>query len=78
MFRKPNRSDKTRINVTLGDSVCDVTHASNTVIQCITNGYPSNKVLVQVFIVDQGFAYNDGTVQYQYIDLWSSKWTVSL
>jgi len=58
--------------------VCDIQSISNTQIKCITNGYAfsSVKALVQVFILNNGFALNDGTVQFQYIDLWSSKWTV--
>jgi hypothetical protein len=66
------------VNVTIGDSICVVQYITSTQIQCITSGYSysSVKALVQVFILNNGYALNDGTVQFQYIDLWSSKWTV--
>ncbi len=67
----------TQVIVTIADTVCDIQTITASQITCDTNSYAysSIKAPVQVFILNKGYALNNGSVQYQYIDLWSSQWT---
>lgn len=70
------RASISQISVTIAGSTCDILSYSNNQIECQTGAYSysSIKALVQLFIKNYGYALNNG-VQFEYIDLWSSKWT---
>lgn len=61
--------------VTINNVACRIQTINRTVINCLTG--PSERgnlrAVVRVWIIDQGYAIS--SVLFQYIDLWSSRWT---
>jgi hypothetical protein len=65
------------IQITIGGSLCIISSVSETQITCRTEPYRRSSAIlnVNVEIIGNGLAFNDGSVQFEYIDLWSSKYT---
>lgn len=70
-----NRSTVSAVTVSIAGVPCDVQSISSTTITCFTGSYAQTAVQAPVLVnlVNGGNAL--GSVQYQYIDLWSSPWT---
>ncbi len=70
----PTSSDQARVFI--DNSECDIESITSTEIKCRTGIYTKSttQASVQVFVKDVGFAQNTN-IFYNYMDLWSSKWT---
>ena len=70
-------TDSSLLKVTIGGSVCIIASISQTQITCRTESYSLSSAIlnVNVDIIGKGLALNDGSVKFEYIDLWSSKFT---
>ncbi|CAF0883351.1 unnamed protein product [Rotaria sordida] len=69
----PNSTDA--LVVTIAGVICSVKTSNSTCITCETGSYKQSSTVasVMVLITDSGYAVD--SVQFQYIDLWSSRWT---
>lgn len=65
------------IRVTIGGSICIIASVSETQITCHTEPYRLSSAVLSVNadVSGSGLAFNDGSVQFEYIDLWSSVYT---
>uniref|UniRef100_H3AM42 G8 domain-containing protein n=1 Tax=Latimeria chalumnae TaxID=7897 RepID=H3AM42_LATCH len=64
------------VSVFLGGANCPAYKANNTAIECITEPHsPTGFVEVQVLVKRKGLAIANETVQFFFIDLWSSSYT---
>lgn len=65
------------VTVTIAGSPCLILSITEAIITCHTEPYKSSsvKAIIRVDIEGSGLALNDGSVQFEYIDLWSSKFT---
>ena len=63
------------LTVTIAGSVCSVQTVTQTSITCETGSYQRRAVRAPVLVFINGSGYTVGSVNFQYIDLWSSPWT---
>lgn len=70
-----DRSSLSGVAVSIAGVTCTVQSASSTTITCSTGTYSQTTVQAPVIVnaINDGNAV--GSVQFQYIDLWSSPWT---
>ncbi|CAF3361139.1 unnamed protein product [Rotaria sp. Silwood1] len=69
----PNSTDA--LVVTIAGMICSVKTSNRTCITCETGSYGQSSTVAQVMVLIIGSGYAVGSVQFQYIDLWSSRWT---
>ncbi|CAF1351069.1 unnamed protein product [Rotaria sordida] len=63
------------VTVTIADSPCSLQTVTTTSITCETGSYQYRSVRAQVKVFIDGSGYAISSVEFQYIDLWSSPWT---
>jgi len=67
----------TPIQVIIAGVQCNITFISSSEIRCRTESYSKSsiKVEIQVLVVGKGLALNEARLEFEYIDLWSSRFT---
>ncbi len=70
-------TDQEIVQVKIAGAICDISAISSTQILCRTGsfGESSQKAIISVEIVGSGLALNKNLVSFEYIDLWSSRFT---
>lgn len=63
------------VNVRLGETPCSVISVSPTEIQCETGSHRYSSIEVGITVSINGSGYAQGSLLFQYIDLWSSRFT---
>ncbi|CAF4012065.1 unnamed protein product [Rotaria sp. Silwood2] len=63
------------VTVTIAESSCSLQTVTTTSITCETGSYQYSSVRAQVKVFVNGNGYAISSVDFQYIDLWSSPWT---
>ncbi|CAF3962866.1 unnamed protein product [Rotaria sp. Silwood2] len=69
----PNSTDV--LLVTIAGVICSVETSNSTCITCEIGSYIQSSTVASVMVLITGSGYAVGSVQFQYIDLWSSRWT---
>lgn len=69
------RTSLNAVNVTIGDVLCSIKNISRTVITCETGGSSATNLEASVKVFINGHGYATGSLIFQYLDLWSSRWT---
>lgn len=69
------RTSANNITVTIAGSPCLVLSVTTTSITCETGSYQHSSIRAPIMVFINGSGYAIGSVEFQYIDLWSSPWT---
>ncbi|CAF0756351.1 unnamed protein product [Brachionus calyciflorus] len=64
------------VKVLIAGSECEIISVTSTLIECTTGSYSQSsiKALIEVYVNDVGLAINNN-VYFEYVDLWSSRFT---
>jgi hypothetical protein len=69
------RTSVNGVVVTIGEAICAIQTVNATAITCVTGASEQTNLQAPVRVFVNGSGYANSAVQFQYIDLWSSKWT---
>ncbi|CAF3338880.1 unnamed protein product [Rotaria sp. Silwood2] len=69
------RTSSNAVIVTIARSPCSVQTINRTHITCATGSYQYRSIRASIKVFINGSGYAVGSVDFQYIDLWSSPWT---
>lgn len=69
------RNSTDEVSITIGGVPCSVQTIDSTTITCRTGSIPQSNLAAVVSVLINGSGYALGSVQYQYMDFWSSPWT---
>jgi len=69
------RNSANQVTVKVDNVICSIQTINSTTIRCRTGRYTGRYIDALVTVLINGSGYAIGTFQFQYVNLWSSRWT---